>query len=69
MTGTLSAETVGFRMHEDDGIRSRVRVLRNCSKEELMRALELATACSLTFPGYGHRRTVVVIRKALEGLK
>lgn len=69
MTATLSAETVGLRMHPDDSLRSRLRVLRNCSKEELQRALELATACSLTFPGYGHRRTVIALRKAIDGFK
>jgi hypothetical protein len=69
MPGTLSAETIGFHMHPEDSIRSRVRFLRSCSKEELQRALELAISCSLVFPGYGHRRTVVTLRKALERVK
>lgn len=66
MTSTLSAETVGLHMKPKDSRRARVRVLRTYPEEELTRALELASTFSLTLPGYGPRRTVVTLRKALE---
>lgn len=65
----LSPGTIALHMHPKDGAHARMRVLRSCTREQLTQALELASSCSLTFPGYGHRRTVVLIRRALEKMK